>query len=152
MDLEYYDKAHAAIRPDMDLESKRVCLKQFIAHLCNHNRADKLIEFDYGDMIQDVFQNLYHRAFASDIRTQDYFVVLYALHIKNKDYRKAAFCMYFNATKLKQELNGIKSLVKQEKCLLACINALKIVDSKYAWIFVPRDIRDAKLGKIKFLI
>lgn len=135
MSLEYYDKAHQAIVSNTDLEWKQNCLKTFIGELCNQNKTAKLISFDYGDMLQDVLSILYERANLTELRTHDYYHIIYALHIKQKDYIKAAFCMYESATRLKRELNGINSLKRQEKCYLACLNALKLVDKKYAWIF-----------------
>lgn len=44
--------------------------------------------------------------------------------------------MYECSQRLKREINGIESLKRQEKCLLACLNILKLVDKKYAWIAV----------------
>lgn len=135
MSLEYYDKAHQAIVSNTDLEWKQNCLKTFIGELCNQNKTAKLVGFDYGDMLQDVLTILYERANLSDLRTHDYYHIIYALHVKQKDYVKAAFCMFESASRLKRELNGINSLKRQEKCYLACLNALKLVDKKYAWIF-----------------
>lgn len=44
--------------------------------------------------------------------------------------------MYECAQRLKRETNGIESLKRQEKCLLACMNLLKLVDKKFAWLAV----------------
>lgn len=135
MSLEYYEKAHHAITSNTDLEWKQNCLKTFIGELCNQNKTAKLVSFDYGDLLQDVLNILYERASSSDLRTHDYYHIIYSFHIKQKDYIKAAYCMYECATRLRRELNGINSLKRQEKCYLACLNALKLVDKKYAWIF-----------------
>lgn len=137
MDLEYYEKAHMALMSNFDMEWKKTCLKHFISELCNQNKASIIVGFEYGDMLQDVLNILYRRAQSSDLRTNDFYKVLYSIYIKNKDYRKAAFCMYECAFRLKIEINGINSLKRQEKCYLACMNLLKLVDKRFAWLVVP---------------
>ena len=142
MDLDYYDKAHIAMISNFDMEWKRTCLKNFIGELCNKNKTDILVKFDYGDMFQDVSNILYKRAQTSDLRSHDYYRLLYSLHIKNKDYRKAAFYMYECALRLKNEISGINSLKRQEKCYLLCLNLLKIIDKKFAWIALPYKVQE----------
>ena len=137
MSMEYYEKAHASIISNMDLEWKLTCLKHFISELCNQNKTSKLVSFDYGDLHQDVLKILYERANRSDLRTHDYYNIIYALHMKQKDYVKAAFGMYECAARLRKELSGINSLKRQERCYLACLNALKLIDRKFAWIPKP---------------
>lgn len=44
--------------------------------------------------------------------------------------------MYECAQRLKREINGIESLKRQEKYLLAALNLLKLVDKKFAWLAV----------------
>ena len=146
MDLDYYDKAHIAMVSNFDMEWKRTCLKHFISELCNKNKTDILVKFDYGDMLQDVIHILYKRAQSSDLRSHDYYRLLYALHIKNKDYRKAAFYMYECALRLKHEISGINSLKRQEKCFLLCLNLLKMVDKKFAWIALPYKVEEITGG------
>jgi hypothetical protein len=142
MDLDYYDKAHIAMVSNFDIEWKRTCLKTFIGELCNKNKTDILVKFDYGDMFQDVINILYKRAQTSDLRSHDFYRLLYALHIKNNDYRKAAFYMYECALRLKNEISGIYSLKRQEKCYLLCLNLLKIIDKKFAWIALPYKLEE----------
>lgn len=139
MSLEYYEKAHASIVSNLDLEWKLICLKHFISELCNQNKTSKLVSFDYGDLHQDVLNILHERANISDLRTHDYYNIIYSLRLKHKDYLKAASCMYECATRLKKEVHGLNSLKRQEKCYLACLNVLKLVDKKYAWIIRPDD-------------
>lgn len=140
MDLEYYEHAFEALMTNSDMEWKRECLKQFIIELCNQNKASILIKFDYSYMQQYVKDILYKRAKSSDLRTHDYYGLLYSFYIKNSDYRKAASCIYEYALRLRFELTGIQSLKKQEKCFLICLNTLKLVSKEYAYICVPADI------------
>lgn len=137
MSLEYYEKAHASIISNMDLEWRLICLKHFISDLCNQNKTSQLVSFDYGDLHQDVLKILYERANRADLRTHDYYNIIYSLHLKHKDYLKAAYCMFESASRLKKEVQGLQSLKRQEKCYLACLNVLKLVDKKYAWIARP---------------
>ena len=44
--------------------------------------------------------------------------------------------MYECAQRLKREIHGIESLKRQQKCLLACLNLLKLVEKKFAWLAV----------------
>lgn len=134
MDLEYFDKAHNALMSNLDLEWRKTSLKHFIVELCNQNKTSTLVSFDYGDLLVDVIGILYKRAQSSDLKVNDYYRILYSIHVKIKDFRRAAFYMYECAMRLRKEINGINSLKRQEKCLLICLNLLKLVDRKFAWI------------------
>lgn len=134
MDLEYFDKAYLSLMSNIDIEWKKICLKNFISNLCNQNKTEILITFDYGEMLSEVFNILMSRAKATDLRTNDLYRVLFSLSIKSKNYRRAALSMYECYLRLQREVHGINSLKRQEKCLLACLNVLKLVDSKFAWI------------------
>jgi hypothetical protein len=138
MDLEYYEQAFEALMTNTDAEWKRNCLKQFVVELCNQNKASVLIDFEYSHMQEYVKELLHKRALASDLRTHDYYSILYAFFLKNSDYIKAAGCMYEYAQRLKKEQTGMSSLLKQEKCYLACLNCLKLVNSDYAWLAVSQ--------------
>lgn len=140
LDLEYYEQAYDALIKNKDLEWKYNCLKELIIELCNKNRPDILTKFDFSTMQKFVKDILYKRANESDIRTQDFYSVLFTLHLKNQDYRRAAASMYEYAMRLKRELNGIYSLEKQEKCLLASLNCLKLLSPQYRWICVSEEI------------
>ncbi len=143
MELEYFDKAHMALMSNLDTEWKKTCLKHFITELCNQNKTEMLINFDYADMLLDVLYIIYNRAQTTDLYNNPYYRVLYAMYIKSNDYRNAAFCMYEYATRLRKETSGIMSLTKQEKCYLACLNVLKLVDKKFSWFHVIQQSVDA---------
>ncbi len=151
MSLEYYNKAHQTIVLNTDLEWKQNCLKTFISELCNQNKTDKLVNFEYYDMLQDVITILYEKAKSCDLRTHDYYHLVFALHVKQKDFVKAAFCMFECASRLRRELNGINSLKRQEKCYLTCLNAIKLVEKKYSWIYSrsQNDKQNKNMGNSK---
>ncbi|RMZ96439.1 nuclear pore complex protein Nup160-like [Brachionus plicatilis] len=134
MDLEYFDKAYISLMSNTDIEWKKICLKNFISELCNQNKSEILVSFDYGDLLNEVFNILMYRAKAIDLRTNDLYRVLFSLNIRCKNYRRAALCMYECYLRLQREVHGINSLKRQEKCLLTCLNVLKLVDPKFAWI------------------
>ena len=45
--------------------------------------------------------------------------------------------MYEYGLRVGQELSNLKGLQQQAKCYLAMLNALRLVDPKYAWIVKP---------------
>lgn len=45
--------------------------------------------------------------------------------------------MYEYGLRLGREVPGLKGLQRQAKCYLAALNALRLVDPKYAWIVKP---------------
>ena len=49
----------------------------------------------------------------------------------------AGTVMYEYGLRVGQELSNLKGLQQQAKCYLAMINALRLVDPKYAWIVKP---------------
>ena len=49
----------------------------------------------------------------------------------------AGSVMYEYGMRLGSELPGQKGLQRQAKCYLAAMNALRLVDSDYAWIVKP---------------
>ena len=144
MDLEYYENAFETLMINSDIEWKRNCLKQFIIELCNQNKAIELIKFDYDHMQEFVKEILYQRAKSSDLRTHDYYGLLYSFYLKNEDYRKAASCMYEYAIRLKNEMTGMQSLKKQEICYLTCLNTLKLVNKEFSFITIPSELLMAK--------
>jgi hypothetical protein len=136
MNLEMYAEAYQTLMNHFDTKWKRSNLKSFINELCNRNKVDTLVKFDYADFLQDVLQILGQRAQKSDLHSNDFYSVLYFMNIKQKDYRKAALAMYECALRLKSEISGISSLKRQEKCYLVCLNMLKLVDKKMQWLTV----------------
>ena len=135
MDLEYYEQAFEALMTNTDIEWKRNCLKQFVIELCNQNKASILIQFEYSLMQEYVKEILHKRALNSDLRTHDYYSILYSFYLKNGDFIKAACCMYEYALRLKKELTGLYCWLNcYLYCYLACLNCLKLVNEEYAWL------------------
>ncbi|KAG8224210.1 hypothetical protein J437_LFUL002666, partial [Ladona fulva] len=80
---------------------------------------------------------------------QSYYDFLYSFHVTRGNMRKAACVMYEQAMRLGQEVMGCRirggtgvgswnwALDKRARCLLACLNALRLVQRRYAWIVKP---------------
>ena len=49
----------------------------------------------------------------------------------------AGEAMYELGMRIGREVPGLKGLQRQAKCYLAALNALQLVDAKYAWIIKP---------------
>lgn len=49
----------------------------------------------------------------------------------------AGAVMYEYGRRLGREVPGVQGLQHQAKCYLAALNALRLVDPKYAWIVQP---------------
>ncbi|XP_071447164.1 nuclear pore complex protein Nup160 homolog, partial [Hetaerina americana] len=79
----------------------------------------------------------------------NYYDFLYSFHVTRGNMRKAACAMYEQAMRLEQEVMGCRvgpeggvgswswALDKRARCLLACMNALCLVQRRYAWIVKP---------------
>ena len=59
-----------------------------------------------------------------------YFDLLFAFHITKENFRQAARAMYLHATQLKNENDGLKSIMLREAALLATINCLNLAEVK----------------------
>lgn len=96
-----------------------------------------LVEFPYIDLHDEVVSIIESRARSVDLTTHNYYDLLYSFHVFRGNYHKAGSVMYEYGMRLGQEVSGLKGLQKQAKCYLACMNALRLVDPKYAWIVKP---------------
>jgi len=72
-----------------------------------------------------------------DLKINNYYDFLYSFHVTKENYRKAAHVMYECGMRLGNELCTLEGLKRQAKAYLACINCLKLVDAKNAWIVRP---------------
>ena len=89
-------------------------------------------------MYEDLERIVESRARSLDLLSSNYYNFLYSFHVKKGNLRKAASVMYEQGMRLGQETtSGPESLHRQAKCYLACLNALRLVDPKYAWIVKP---------------
>ena len=89
-------------------------------------------------MYEDLERIVESRARSLDVLSSSFYNFLYSFHVKKGNLRKAASVMYEQGMRLSQETNcGPESLQRQAKCYLACLNTMRLVDPKYAWIVKP---------------
>ncbi|XP_047124600.1 nuclear pore complex protein Nup160 [Hydra vulgaris] len=139
LQLGHYSEAYAAIVHNPDKTRRHDCLRHFIVTLCEKGMFKEICSYPYVNVEDEVVSIIEARARSTDITVNKYYDILYSYHILKSDYRKAATTMYEQSCRLATEMHGLKSLQKQAKCLLASLNALKLVESKYAWIVRPQE-------------
>ena len=89
------------------------------------------------DMFEDLEQIIETRARSVDLSVNNYYDFLYSFHVSKENFRKAAYVMYECAMRISTEMVSTAGLQQQVKCYLACLNALRLVNSDYAWIVKP---------------
>ncbi|CAH1786774.1 unnamed protein product, partial [Owenia fusiformis] len=137
LELCHNEEAYSAMIANIDPSRRKDCLRQFIVVLCERSQLRALVEFPYIDMYDDVVNIIESRARSVDLATHNYYDLLYSFHVYRSNFRKAGSVMYEYGMRLGRELPGLKGLQRQAKCYLACLNALRLVDPKYAWIVKP---------------
>lgn len=137
LELGHDDEAYTAMIRNPDPSRQKDCLRQLSVVLCERRRFQKLINFPYSDMLDDVISILESRARSCDLMRQNYYDLLYSFHIHTNNFRKAASISYEYGMRLSQEVSSLAGLKKQASCYLATINSLLLVDPRYAWIVKP---------------
>lgn len=95
---------------------------------------DVLLTFPYAGLETDLEKIVERRARASDILSMKiYYSFLYAFHVRQGKMRKAAAVMYEQALRY----GGEGESTQMVKCLLACLNALRLVSRDEAWLVKP---------------
>ncbi|KAG1673917.1 Nuclear pore complex protein Nup160 [Nymphon striatum] len=135
--LGHYDEAYAAMNSNPDPSIKKDCLRQFVVVLCDRHQLKTLLGFPYESLYDDLVAIMESRARSVDLMQYNYYDIIYAFHILRQNYRKAGSIMYEYGMRLGREITGVKGLQKQVKCYLTAINALCLVNPKYAWIIKP---------------
>ena len=108
MSLEYYEKAHASLAANLDAEWQLLCLRHFVSELCAQGQTRHLLACDHGPLHQHVLGLVHARARLADLRTHDFYGLLYALRLKRGDCLEAAACMFECAARLQKEVGAIR--------------------------------------------
>lgn len=140
LSLGNYSQAYAVMASNPDIERRRACLRQFIVKLFDEKQLQQLISFQYTDFQDDFISIIESKARSLDLTSVSgcgYYELLYSFFMKNSNFRRAASIMYEYGRRLSQEVPGLASLTKQISCYLNCLNCLKNVSTKYAWIVKP---------------
>ncbi|XP_064599845.1 nuclear pore complex protein Nup160-like [Liolophura sinensis] len=137
LEMSHNDEAYSAMVSNPDCSRRTDCLRQFLVVLIDRGELQTLVQYQYIDLHDEVVSILESRARSVDLATHNYYDLLYSFHIYRGNYRKAGSVMYEYGRRLGQELPNLKGLQRQAKCYLAALNALRLVDPKYAWIVKP---------------
>lgn len=137
MCLEQYSAAYHTLIHNSELSRRKDCLRQLVVCLFQVKRFDILLSFPYFGLEED-FQNIIEtRARSTQIEDNYHYNFLYSFYFHNKNMRKAAHCIYEQALRFSMESTSFASLQSRYESLLACVNALELVDKDYAWIAKP---------------
>lgn len=71
------------------------------------------------------------------IEGNQHYNFLFSYHITKGNMKRAAIVMYEKALRFLHECNSVDSLQARYTSLLACVNALSLVDKDYKWIAKP---------------
>ncbi|KAJ2006366.1 hypothetical protein H4R26_001410 [Coemansia thaxteri] len=130
-----YEDAYVAMMATSDAEQQVDSLRHLVGVLCE--RADGvalLCRLGFAGQQAEVEQSLLFKARHSDVAARPcYYKILYAFHVYRGNFRNAASAMYQYARRL-----GGGNLAEQARALLACSNALRLVDAQHAWVVVGR--------------
>lgn len=137
LNLQHYIEAYNCLNTNPDAARRIDCLRQLVTTLFNNKKLKELVSFPYVDMHQDLEKIIESRARSVNSMENGYYDFLYSFHINKGNVRKAASVMYEQALRLSQESHTLGIISRQTYCLLACINALHLVNEKYRWIVRP---------------
>ncbi|KAJ2559530.1 hypothetical protein EV175_000288 [Coemansia sp. RSA 1933] len=144
LELGTYEQAYVAMMRNPDAAAQQDCLRHLVGVLCERDGGVAILcGLSFAGLQEDVERSLLFRARHGDLaaRTNPY-RVLYAFHVHRGNYRNAASAMYQLSRRLAAHMafggDVRRSLVAQTQALLACIGALDLVDSRYAWVVVGR--------------
>ena len=135
--LGHNDDAYDAMVSNPDKMRRKDSLRQFLVTLFDRGELSVLSGYPYIDMLDDVETIIESRARSADLSVHNYYDFLYSFHIMKENYRKAAHVMYECGARLGLELNSVQGVKKQAQSYLACINSLRLVNTKYQWIVKP---------------
>nr|XP_054757535.1 nuclear pore complex protein Nup160-like [Lytechinus pictus] len=137
LELGHNDEAYSAMTSNPDPERRRDCLRQFVVVLCEQGRMKQLCQYPYIDLHDEIVGIIESRARSVDLLTINYYDLLFAFHTIRGNYRQAGSVMYEQATRLAQEIVGVESLNRQERCYLTAMNSLRLLHPDNAWIVKP---------------
>lgn len=121
-----------------DRQRARLCLRQLVAHAFERRQLRQLLAFPYGALVDDLSAQVLLRARAQAPDASPHYAFLYALHMGRGAARKAATAMLEQALRARAELPATMTGVRlRARCLLACLNALRLSHPNYRWLVRP---------------
>jgi nuclear pore complex protein Nup160 len=121
----------------VEMSRRKDCLRQLVIMLFQEKRFDILINFPYNNLEQDLQNIVETRARSMQIEGNEHYNFLYSYHMKTNNMKRSAVVMYEKALRFMYEGNTIEALQQRYHSLLACYNALSLVDVPYRWLAKP---------------
>lgn len=145
MYLNHYEEAYHTLINNCEPERKKDCLRQLICTLIGQKRFDILLQLPLVGLEDDVQNIIETRARSMPMQIDHHrgltatthYDFLYSFQIRKEKMRKAATTMYEKAMRCTQLPILSQSLEHRYDSLLACINALNLVEIEYAFIAKP---------------
>uniref|UniRef100_UPI00358E4909 nuclear pore complex protein Nup160 isoform X1 n=1 Tax=Myxine glutinosa TaxID=7769 RepID=UPI00358E4909 len=137
LELARYHEAQQLLGQMKDPQGQKSCLRKLVTCLLDNSHFDLLTTLPFGDLKLEVVSILESRARSVDVVTGYLYELLYAFHVKQQNYRKAAAAMLELAWRLGREAKDEDGRAKQVDAYLATINALSIVRAPNAWLVMP---------------
>ncbi|XP_070491725.1 nuclear pore complex protein Nup160 homolog [Chironomus tepperi] len=137
MHLKHYEEAYHSLIHNVELSRRKDCLRQLVIMLFQEKRFDILINFPYNGLEQDLQNIVETRARSMQIENNEHYNFLYSYHIKTTNMKRASVVMYEKALRYLYEGGTVEALQHRYNSLLACYNALLLVDIEYRWLAKP---------------
>lgn len=137
MHLKHYEEAYHSLIHNVELSRRKDCLRQLVIMLFQEKRFDILINFPYNGLEQDLQNIVETRARSMQIENNEHYNFLYSYHIKTSNMKRASAVMYEKALRYLHEGGTFEALKHRYNSLLACYNALLLVDTDYRWLPKP---------------
>uniref|UniRef100_A0A8C4WUH2 Nuclear pore complex protein Nup160 n=1 Tax=Eptatretus burgeri TaxID=7764 RepID=A0A8C4WUH2_EPTBU len=137
LELARYHEAQQLLAQMKDPQGQKSCLRKLVTSLLDNSHFDLLTTLPFGDLQLEVVSILESRARSVDVVTGCLYELLYAFHIKQQNYRKAAAAMLELAWRLGREAKDEDGRAKQVDAYMVTINALSIVRAPNAWLVMP---------------
>lgn len=135
--LEHYEEAYDSLINNVEEQRRKEGLRQLVVSLFQKKRLDLLMHFPYVGLQAEFEHIVEQRARSMGVEENVHYKFLYAHHVTKENMRKAAFCMYEQAMRLQLECDSVAAMEARYESLLACINALHLVDERYQFIAKP---------------
>jgi len=163
--LGNYQQAYLATIKNPIPDRTEDCLRRLVVVMAENGALEELVAFPYVGLVDHVFDVLIAKARRSDLSEfaqhgPNYYEILFSFLIAKNNYRQAAMTMYELADRLvtesigqhnaapqaqryggpsaQQQNSRLIGLEKRAQCLLATINALRMVDIEFAWLLIKR--------------
>lgn len=140
MYLSHYEEAYHTLINNCEANRRKDCLRQLICALISQKRFDILLQLpliDLEDEVQNIIENRARSMQIDNPLTLCHYDFLYSFHIRKEKMRSAAVTMYEKAMRCTQLPSLQESLEFRYDSLLACINALNLINKEYAFIAKP---------------